>query len=192
MIGINDEEFIRGNVPMTKQEVRILTIVKANIKPSDVVIDIGAGTGSLSIEAAQLARQVYAIERNPEAIELIEQNVEKFGINNIIIINAEAPNGIEAIKKVDVVLIGGSGGNLTNILDTIDKRLKPDGKIVLNCITVQTLAESLQYFKTHDDYKYDAIQVQINRLQTIAQYDMAKALNPIYIVTAVKLLNTNH
>lgn len=187
MIGISDEEFIRGNVPMTKQEVRILTIAKANIKSGDVVIDIGAGTGSLSIEAAQIARQVYAIERNPEAIELIEQNVEKFGISNIIIINAEAPNGLEGIKKVDVVLIGGSGGNLTKILEMVDKRLKLGGKIVLNCITIQTLAECLNYFKNHDSYNYDAIQVQINRLQPIAQYDMAKALNPVYIVTAAKI-----
>ena len=184
-MAISDEEFIRGNVPMTKQEIRILTIAKAQIKPNDVVIDIGAGTGSLSIEAAMTARQVFAIERNAEAVELIERNVEKFGIDNIIIINAEAPNGLEAISKIDAALIGGSGGNLTKILDTIDKRLKSGGRIILNCITIQTLSEALEYFKKHDNYKYEAIQVQINRLNQVGQYDMAKALNPIYIVTAI-------
>ena len=186
MIGIDDEEFIRGEVPMTKQEIRILTIAKARIKPGDVVIDIGAGTGSLSIEAAMTARQVYAIERNPDAVELIQQNAEKFKVDNIVIINAEAPNGLEAINKVDVVLIGGSGGKLMKILDTIDRRLKSGGRIVLNCITIQTISEALSYFKSHNDYKYDAFQMQINRLQQVGTIDMAKALNPIYIITAIK------
>ena len=170
-VSISDEEFIRGNVPMTKQEIRILTLAKADIKHGDVVIDVGAGTGSLSIEAAMIARQVFAVERDPEAVELIEQNAEKFGVDNIIIINAEAPNGLEAISKIDAALIGGSGGNMSKILDT----------------TIQTLSEVLEYFKSHDNYKYEAIQVQINRLNQVGQYDMAKALNPIYIVTARKL-----
>ena len=187
MIGIDDEEFIRGEVPMTKQEIRILTIAKARINKGDVVIDIGAGTGSLSIEAAMIARQVFAIERNSEAVDLIQQNSEKFHLDNIIVINAEAPNGLEAISKVDVVLIGGSGGKLTKILETVDKRLKSGGRIVLNCITIQTIAETLNYFKSHDNYKYEAIQVQINRFNQVANLDMAKALNPIYIVTAVKV-----
>lgn len=186
MIGIDDEEFIRGEVPMTKQEIRILTIAKARIKPGDVVIDIGAGTGSLSIEAAMIARQVYAIERNPDAIELIQQNAERFKVDNIIIINSEAPNGLEAISKVDVVLIGGSGGKLTKILDTLDRRIKSGGRIVINCITIQTISDALAYFKSRNNYKYDAIQVQVNRLQQFGSFDMAKALNPIYIVTAVK------
>ena len=186
-MGISDEDFIRGNVPMTKQEIRILTLAKADIKHGDVVIDVGAGTGSLSIEAAMIARQVFAVERDPEAVELIEQNAEKFGVDNIIIINAEAPNGLEAISKIDAALIGGSGGNMSKILDTIDRRLKGDGRIVVNCITIQTLSEVLEYFKSHDNYKYEAIQVQINRLNQVGQYDMAKALNPIYIVTARKL-----
>ena len=186
MIGIPDDEFIRGDVPMTKQEIRILTIAKANIKSSDVVIDIGAGTGSLSIEAARIARQVFAIEKNTAAIELIEQNVEKFNTPNIIIMYAEAPNGLDAIKNVDVVLIGGSGGNLIKILETVNRIIKTGGRIVLNCITIQTLAGASEWFKTHSNYNYEAIQVQINRLHQIGQYDMAKALNPIYIVTAIK------
>ena len=183
---IPDEDFIRGTVPMTKQEIRILTMAKAQLKPNDVVIDIGAGTGSLSIEAAMVARRVFAVERDPAAIELIEKNVEKFGVDNIIIINAVAPNGLEAINRVGAAIIGGSGGNLIGIIDTVDRRLKVGGRIVVNCITIQTIAESLEYFKNHNNYEYEAIQVQINRLNHVGQYDMAKALNPIYILTAVK------
>ncbi len=187
MLGIADEEFIRGNVPMTKREIRILTIVKADIKRGDVVIDIGAGTGSLSIEAARIARQVFSIERNPEAIELIEQNAEKFNLNNIIIINAEAPNGLEAINKIDVVLIGGSGGKLKKILDTVDKRMKSGSRIVINCITIQTIVEALKYFNENKNYKYEAIQVQVNQLQHVGDFDMLKAANPICIITATKI-----
>ena len=186
MIGIDDEEFIRGNVPMTKQEIRILTIAKAKIKPTDVVVDIGAGTGSISIEAAMIARQVFAIEKNPEAVDLISQNAEKFGIDNIIIIHAEAPNGLEGIKNADVVFIGGSSGALKDIMQVVDNRIKTGSRIVINCITIQTLSSCLDYFKNHNGYKYEAVQIQVNRLQQIAQYDMAKALNPIYIVTAFK------
>ena len=186
MFGIDDEEFIRGDVPMTKQEIRILTLAKAKIKPGDVVIDIGAGTGSLSIEAAQIARQVFAIERNHDTLELIQQNADKFKIDNIIIINAEAPNGLDAIKNVDVALIGGSGGKLTKILETLNKRLKVGGRIVINCIAIQTISEAINYFKSHDNYNYETIQVQINRLQQVGHVDMSKALNPIYIVTALK------
>ena len=76
---------------------------------------------------------------------------------------------------------------MTKILETVDKRLKSGGRIVLNCITIQTIAETLNYFKSHDNYKYEAIQVQINRFNQVANLDMAKALNPIYIVTAVKV-----
>ena len=186
MIGIADEEFIRSNVPMTKREIRILTIVNANIKSSDIVLDIGAGTGSLSIESALIARQVYSIEKNPDAVELIQLNAEKFNVNNMIIINAEAPNGIESISQIDVVLIGGSSGNLKKILDTVDKRLKIGGRIIINCITIQTISETLKYFNEHKNYKYDAIQVQINHLQHVGQFNMSKANNPIYIVTAEK------
>ena len=117
---------------------------------------------------------------------MIEQNAEKFSVDNIIIVNAEAPNGLKAISNVDVVLIGGSGGKLPDILEMVNKKLKYGGRIVLNCITIQTIALTLKWFKTHSEYKYDAIQVQISKLQQIEQYDMFKALNPIYIVTAIK------
>ena len=186
MFDISDDEFIRGNVPMTKHEIRILTLSKAQIKSSDIVIDIGAGTGSLSIEAAKAARQVFSVERDSSAIELIEQNAEKFGVTNIVIIHSEAPNGLKAINNVDVVLIGGSGGKLSEILETVNKKLKIGGRIVLNCITLQTISKALDWFKSHTNYEYDAVQVQVSRLNKLADNDMFKALNPIYIVNATK------
>ena len=188
MIGIDDEKFIRGKAPMTKQEIRILSLAKARIGVSDFIVDVGAGTGSLSIEAAKIAERgyVFAIDRDAEAVDIITQNAEKFSIDNIIIINAEAPDGLRNVPRIDVAFVGGSGGKLEEILNTIDAKLKSGGRIIVNCITVQTLAASLEYFKNHESYRYEAIQVQINRMQNLGFYDMSKALNPVYIVTARK------
>ena len=183
---IEDSEFIRGKVPMTKQEIRVLTIAKARLKSSDVVVDVGAGTGSLSIEAARLCRKVFALERNVEAIDLIRRNVEKFALDNVEIIHSEAPRGLDRIDRIDAALIGGSGGFLTSILDAIAQRLNVGGRIVINAITIQSVSTALAWFQARENYSSDAIQVQINRLEKVGRVDMARALNPIYIISAIK------
>jgi ribosomal protein L11 methyltransferase (prmA) len=186
-LGIKDKEFVRGKVPMTKEEIRILTIAKAQIAHNAVICDVGAGTGSLSIEAARLAPagHVYAIEKNPEGIGLIAENAKRFGVENITVIEGAAPDALAGLPELDVALIGGSGRKLSDILDIIGERLRLNGRIVANAITMQTVAACLDYFHTHADrYTYEAIQVQISRLERVGPYDMAKALNPIYIITA--------
>lgn len=187
-LGIADDEFIRGRVPMTKQEIRILTIAKARIEAETVICDIGAGTGSLSIEAALQAPcgMVYAVEQNPEGIRLIKENVKKFSVNNIKVIEACAPQGLEDIPALDAAIIGGSSGNLSKILDFVDERLKTNGRIVINCITIQTIAECIEYMRRRAEYDYEAVQVQVSQLQQLGRYDMAKANNPIFIVTCQK------
>lgn len=188
--GIEDEQFIRGDVPMTKQEIRILTIAKAHIRPDSVVWDVGAGTGSISIEAALLAKEghVYAVERNPEGIRLIGENAAKFGVKNLTAVESEAPHGLSELPSCDAAIIGGSGRQLAPILDMIASRLKPGGRVVLNCITIQTLASCLTYMRAHKKtFSYEAVQVQVNRLQAVGPYDMAKGINPIYIVAGEKI-----
>ncbi|MBP8598210.1 MAG: precorrin-6Y C5,15-methyltransferase (decarboxylating) subunit CbiT [Selenomonas sp.] len=188
-LGIDDDEFIRDQVPMTKQEIRILSLVKARIKPDAVIYDIGAGTGSLSVEAARLAPQgrVFALEREPEGIRLIRANAANFALANVAAIETEAPAGIADLPEADTVLIGGSGSKLPAILDAVTLKLRTGGRIVLNCITVQTLMQCIEYMRSHSEtYVYEAIQVQVSRLQQVGPYDMAKAVNPIYIVTCTK------
>lgn len=187
-LGIPDEEFIRGKVPMTKQEVRILTIVKARLDEDSVVVDVGAGTGSISVEMALQAPKgmVYAIEKKNAALDLINKNCVKFGVENVEIIAAEAPGGMDRLPELDAAVIGGSGNYLEVILDIIDSKLKPGGRIVLNCITLQTLNTAMVYMKTHHAYSYEIIQVQVSRYSQIGRYDMAKAENPIFIVTCTK------
>ncbi len=187
--GIDDSEFIRGKVPMTKQEVRILTLTKARIAPSDIVYDIGAGTGSISIEAARIAHEgkVFAIERNPDGVSLIKENMKKFQVENIEVVSGEAPGALAGLPNCDAVIIGGSGRNLDDILDIVHERLKVGGRVILNCITIQTISSCLEYLRAHkDEFDYEAIQVQVNRLKAVGPYDMADAVNPIYIVTAIK------
>lgn len=188
--GIADEEFIRDKVPMTKEEIRILTMCKAKIRLDDIIWDIGAGTGSLSIEAALLAPQgkVYAIEKKDLAVNLLHQNIAKFKLeNNVEVIATEAPKGLDDLPSCDVVFIGGSGKHMFEILDLIDTKLKTGGRIIVNAVTIQTIAQITEYMTKKENYTYEAIQVQVNRLRKIGSYDMFNAQNPVYIVTCKKI-----
>lgn len=188
--GIADEEFIRDKVPMTKEEIRILTMCKAKIRPDNIIWDIGAGTGSLSIEAALLAPQgkVYAIEKKDLAVDLLHQNIAKFKLEDKVkVIATEAPKGLDELPNCDVVFIGGSGKHMFEILDIIDSKLSVGGRIIVNAVTIQTIFEITTYMKQKENYTYESIQVQVNRLRQIGSYDMFNAQNPVYIVTCKKL-----
>lgn len=185
---LEDDEFLRGKVPMTKREIRILTMAELATEPGAVVADIGAGTGSLSIEAARAVGigRVYAVERNPEAVGLIRENARRLEVENITVLEAEAPEGMDRLPILDGAIVGGSGGQLEKILDALDGRLRAGGRIILNCITIQTLAAALSYMRQRKDYRYRAMQVQVNALHAVGEYDMAKGMNPIFIVTCIK------
>lgn len=184
--GIVDELFIRGKVPMTKQEVRMITLCKAAVNENDVVLDIGAGTGSLSIEAALMAPKghVYAVERNAEAIGLIRQNAAKFKVtSNVSIIEGMAPDALNGIDSYDVVFIGGSGGNLEEILDTVSAHINPGGRIIANAITLQNVNTIIEYMKKNDMYDYESVLIQASRLKKAGPYDMMIGMNPVYVIT---------
>lgn len=185
--GIADEEFIRGKVPMTKAEIRAMVMVKAAIRPGDTVADIGAGTGSLSVEAALAAPEgkVYAIERNPEGIGLIRQNAEKFGCHNIEVIEGVAPEAMNGLPQCQVILIGGTGGNLSSILDAADDRLAPGGRIVLTAVTAETTGDIVRAFADRN-YTLEGFQMQVNRLRRLGRYHLYSPLSPVFIFTAVK------
>ena len=186
--GIEDSEFIRGKVPMTKAEIRAMVMVKAAIQDNDIVADIGAGTGSLTIEAALCAKsgKVFAIEKNPEGIQIIKQNAEKFGYQNIIAIEGSAPDAMDGLPPLDVIIIGGTSGNMHKILDNAENLLKKGGRIVLTAVTAETTGEVVREFKDRP-FKFEGFQMQINRLRKLGRYHLFDPQSPVFIFTATKI-----
>ena len=182
-IGINDSEFVTGNAPMTKSEVRAVNISKLEIKDDDICYDIGAGTGSVSIEMALLCGKgkVYAIEKKAEAAELIKQNALKFHADNIEIICADAPNGMVGLLKADKVFIGGSSGNLYEIIEKCDCK-----KVVVNAITLETLSLAQESFEKLG-YEYEVTQICASRGRKVGGYNMMTAQNHVFIICGEKL-----
>lgn len=183
---IRDDEFIRGKVPMTKSEIRTLSVIKMGITENDVVWDIGAGTGSISIEAAlnYSKSKIYAIERNIEGINLIKENMKKFDVNNIIPVEGSAPEVFKDLELPNTVVIGGSGGNLTEILEYLWS-LESLRNIVLNAVTINTAYSGISFFnKKNADF--ESIQINISNIEMIKEYQMFKAHNPIFIISAKK------
>ena len=184
-ISIKDEEFIRGNSPMTKEEVRYLSLQKLAIEKTDIVYDIGAGTGSVAVEMARKAFEgvVYAIEKKEEACSLIEKNRSKHGAYNLEIINATAPEGFNELPVPNKAFIGGSSGNIDKILNYLVAS-NPNIKIVANVIALQSLNEVLECFVKYGLINVETICVNISRSKKLGKYDMMIAQNPIYIITA--------
>ncbi|MBP2651140.1 MAG: cbiT [Firmicutes bacterium] len=187
-LGIKDDDFIRGEIPMTKEEVRVLALVKARITGTDIVIDIGAGTGSLSVEAAKLASQgqVYAIEKEAEGVELIHANAARFLVPNIKVIHGMAPAKLMGLPQADVIFIGGSGGELRAILEQADQLLKSGGRLVIMAVTIETLQVALTVMQAKAYYQVAASGLQITRLRRAGAKNMFQALNPVYIITCQK------
>lgn len=185
--GLADELFMRSKVPMTKQEVRSVSMSKLMPKATDLIYDIGAGTGSCSIELALLARQgkVWAFERNPVAVELLGKNKELFGVENLEVIAGEALENIKDMPAPDCVFVGGSGGDLCQMLDIIYSK-NSSCRVVINAITIETLAEVAEYYKQHQDYTLDILNVFVARGKHLGSYNLMMAQNPVYVMTALK------
>jgi precorrin-6Y C5,15-methyltransferase (decarboxylating) len=187
LIGIDDDEFQTSKKLITKQEVRAVTLAKLQLQDDLVMWDIGAGSSSVSIEASNLMPngRIFAIERNPQCIGFINENLKKFCTRNVKLIEAYAPEGLEDLPDPDRVFIGGAGGQLEEIIDAVDKRLKAEGVIVLNAVTLDTLTKSVEFLEDHG-YVVEATCVNISKTRNLTEYKMFEAQNPVYIITARK------
>lgn len=183
-IGIPDEEFIRGSVPMTKSEVRAIAISKLKLKEDSVIYDIGAGTGSVSVEAACLAKRgrVYAIEQKEEAVELIKQNRDKFALDNITVVHGFAAEAMEALETPDIAFIGGSKGSMEEIFHSLFNRNKGI-RIVITAITLETLGEALSLMKLYEFREVEVVQASISRTKEAGNYHMLMGQNPVFIIS---------
>ncbi len=185
--GLADELFLRSKVPMTKQEIRSVSMSKLAPRATDLIYDIGAGTGSCSIELALLAREgkVWAFERNPVAIDLLGKNKALFGVTNLEIVAGEALDNIRSMPAPDCVFVGGSGGDLREMLDIIYAK-NANCRVVINAITIETLAEAADYYKDRRDYSLEVVNVFVARSKHLGNYNLMMAQNPVYIMTALK------
>ena len=181
---IPDDTFVRGDVPMTKEEVRSISIAKLKIKKDAVVYDVGAGTGSISVEAAMVATQgnVYAIEQKVEAQELIRENARRMHVDNLHVIEGMAPEALEELPAPDCVFIGGSKGKLYEILDAIRKK-NPFVRVVLNAISLETMMQVLKYTEENEIEEAEVIQVAVSRAKKVGSYHMMNGQNPIYVIS---------
>ncbi len=184
---IADKDFIRGEVPMTKQEVRAVSVAKLNLFEDSVLIDVGAGTGSVGIEVATYLKKgkVFAVERKFEAVELIKQNIKKFGIKNLEIIHGTAPDDL-SIKKFDRMFVGGSGGNLEEIIKYFIKYGDEKSIIVINAIALETLSKVQNIFEKYKIKNAEIVNISVSRGKKIGGYTMMYGENPIYIISGEK------
>lgn len=187
-LGIPDEEFASIKKLITKEEIRVVTLAKLKLRHDMTLWDLGAGSGSVSIEADHLLPngRIFAVERNPQCIEFIKENLNKFNARHVTLVEGEAPECLETLPDPDRVFIGGSGGNLWKILEAVDLRLPAEGRVVINAVTLETLTAATEYFD-NAGYLVEVTTVNIARTRPLTDYKMFEAYNPVYIIAAVKV-----
>ena len=191
--GIPDDSFSQSDtVPgPTKEEIRAVTISKAHLMEGQVVIDVGCGTGSLTVEAAlQVGSKgkVYAIDENQEAVSLTKSNLQKFGVEgNVSLSKGKAPEALIVLPQADAIFIGGGGTTLRTIIQTAHYKLKSMGRIVINAILLETATTAIAELKALGYQDIDVAQISVSKGKQINSGTMMLARNPITIVSATKL-----
>ena len=180
--GIADEEFIRDKIPMTKEEVREVSICKLRLEQGAVVYDIGSGTGSIAVEVANLSEDisVYAIEQKQEAVSLLTKNIEKFGLQNVKVVETKVPTGLDALPMATHAFIGGSSGRMKEILEKL-YQINPKMRIVINAISMETIAQLKEIVSQYPIEQEEIVQMQVNRAKQVGQYHLMQAENPVWI-----------
>ena len=190
--GKADEDFIRDKVPMTKEEVREVSICKLRLQEDSVLYDIGSGTGSIAVEAACLSEsvRVFAIERKEEAVSLIKSNCNRFGTRNVTGIQALAPEGMENLPVPTHAFIGGSGGNMKEIMAALYQK-NPKLRVVMNAISIETICEMREVIEAYKDNMkdLDIVQLQASKAKMIGDYHLMQAQNPVWICSFTFLEN---
>lgn len=184
--GISDNLFIRGKVPMTKSEVRSVTLSKLKLKSGLNILDIGAGTGSVTIECGLLGCSVTAIERNLAGVELIKENLEHFNIKSSTLIHGLAPEDLPKKSIFQRAFIGGSGGNIEDVFKYLDSSLETSGILVANTITIENTGKILNLLEVHGYLDIEAVTINISRSKKVGSVNMMIAENPITILSGVK------
>lgn len=183
--GLLDDWFVRGEVPMTKQEVRAAALAKLGAAGAKVLYDVGAGTGSVSVELSLMAGQadVYAIECEEKAVELIGKNRERFGCGNLHVIFGKAPQALDSLPAPDAVFIGGTKGNLPEILSILFEK-NPSVRIVVTAILLETALQACESLEAFTSKPAEIMQLQVSRSKKAGKGHMLCANNPIFLISA--------
>ena len=189
--GIPDEHFERAEkVPITKEEVRTIQLSKARLKPGQTVYDIGCGSGSISVEAGiqiESTGKVLAIDYDENAVELTKKNLKKFNLSNVSVLFGNAKEKISDLEMADVIFIGGTGGDTSDIVKLSENKLKTGGRIVIGIILIETLYSVLQILDTLKFDSIDITQVTISKSRKTTTGTMMLARNPVTIISATKV-----
>ena len=181
-VSLKDDEMIRDSVPMTKEEIRDISISKLHLKSDSVLYDIGSGTGSIAVASALLSDDinVYAIEMKDEAVELINKNKDKIMLDNINVIKAKAPDGLKKLPKATHAFIGGSSGNMKEIIMAL-RDINLGMRVVINAVSLETIGEISSILNDFNIENEEIIQVQVDRGYKAGSHRLMKAENPVYI-----------
>jgi cobalt-precorrin-6B (C15)-methyltransferase len=185
---IPDDDFIQSDqVPgPSKEEIRCLVMCKAMITSDDVVVDVGCGSGGFTVESAQLAKKVIALDKNPEAIKITSKNIKKYDLEEKVqLIKGDALKVIEKLDFIDVLLVGGSSGDLSQIISKGIEKLTPNGRIVITSILLETRVEAVQTLKNMG-LSPEVVEVTIAKGKIIQRGTMMMGRNPITIIYSVK------
>ena len=184
--GFPDESFLRGEVPMTKQEVRAAALAKLAVTPTDTLWDVGAGTGSVSVELALAAPagQVYAVECDPEACALIQQNREKFAAYNLTLIEGKAPEALDTLPAPDAVFIGGTKGNMDAVIDAVLHK-NPVARLCVAAIALETLSAAVAALTAHG-LSAEVTQIAVSRTKTAGSLHLLMANNPVFLIMGAR------
>ena len=190
LFGLPDNSFLSfSDRPglITKKEVRLAILGELALQPQQTVWDIGAGTGSVSIEIARLCptSQIYAVEKTSMGSSLITKNSQRFQVNNIISINGKAPDVLKDLPNCDRIFIGGSGGNIVDILATCSQKLKEKGSIVMSFATIEYQLQAIDWL-SNNNWHYRLLQLQISRSTPISHLTRMTPLNPVTLITAFR------
>jgi cobalt-precorrin-6B (C15)-methyltransferase len=188
--GIPDELFERTEkVPITKEEVRVIQISKARLRPGQLVYDVGCGSGSISVEAAiqvESNGNVYAIDYDSNAVELTKKNLEKFGVSNVKVILGNAKEKISELPEANAIFIGGTGGDTQKIIELCQNKLKSGGRIVIGVILIETLFSVISIMEKLNFTSVDITQITISKSRKTSTGTMMLARNPVTIISATK------
>ena len=178
-----DSAFLRGEVPMTKEEVRAVSLAKLRLEWGQTVWDVGAGTGSVSVEAARLTGgEVCAVEQDPQALELLRAQRERFCLSRMRVVAGSAPEALEGLPVPDAVLIGGSSGRLEGIFTAI-RRANPQARVVLNAISLETLAQATACFSQILGVEPEVVQISVSKARLAGSHHLMLGQNPVYILS---------